>query len=158
MKKSILALMITALFATFPLNAVLAQDNATPNTAVNNGDTTSKTEKQSDEKLAQSLADLQSSMEKLAVSVQSAVANSSENLVTAVQNVVQGSVENFAERLKDSVKKPQQNAVPNATTTPATNESAVQNSAVLPVIEAELTTAPNVPAPIKRDYPARVVV
>ncbi|QLD64762.1 hypothetical protein [Avibacterium paragallinarum] len=88
MKKSILTLIITALFATFPPNVVLAQDSATSNTAVNNGDTTSKTEKQSDEKLAQSLADLQSSMEKLAVSVQSAVANSSENLVTAVQNVV----------------------------------------------------------------------
>lgn len=158
MKKSILTLIITALFATFPLNIVLAQDSATSNTAVNDGDTASKAEKQSDEKLAQSLADLQSSMEKLAESVQSAVANSSENLAAAVQNVVQGSVENFAERLKDSVKKPQQNAEPNATTTPATNESAVQNSAVLPVIEAELTTAPNVPAPIKRDYPARVVV
>lgn len=28
----------------------------------------------------------------------------------------------------------------------------------LPVIDAELTVAPNVPAPIKRDYPARVIV
>lgn len=37
--------------------------------------------------------------------------------------------------------------------------SSVQTErSVLPVIEAELTTAPNVPAPIARDYPARVVV
>ena len=40
----------------------------------------------------------------------------------------------------------------------ADNQAQTANAAELPEIEAELTYAPNVPKPIERDYPARVVV